>query len=104
MVSPKGSWQLVFEVDGRESYIEELEPEGAVVRFRTKNVDTAGDAVFIALMEIDCEASTASDGAFMVEYGSAGEFRSFIKEESPSWSPVEGEYMSSIEGALCEGE
>ncbi len=55
-------------------------------------------------MEVDCVASTATDGSFMVEYGSSGEFRSFIKEESPSWSPIEGDYMRSLQRTLCGGE
>ena len=101
MASPEGDWQLFFEVDDRKFFLEEVGKNGAVVRVRTKNVDPSRDAVFVAFMEVDCVASTAADGSFMVEHGSSGEFRSFIKEESTSRSPIEGDYLESLHRMLC---
>ena len=45
-----------------------------------------------------------TDGSFLVDYTSSGEFRSFIKEESPSFLPFKGDYMGSLKRMLCEGE
>ena len=53
---------------------------------------------------INCEESMLSNGSFMVEYASSGEFQSFTKEDALTWSPIEGDFEESIFGALCLSE
>jgi hypothetical protein len=53
-------------------------------------------------MEVNCAQSTITDGSFMVEYKTNGEFVSFIREDAPTHSPIEGEYLGAIRDGVCE--
>ena len=102
LASPEGDWETFWEVDSQRAYMERLGRDGDVVRVRTKAEHPDLSVLYVAALEVNCPESTMTDGSFLVEYSTSGEFLSYMQEDAPIHKPLEGEYAKAMHAVVCD--